>query len=158
MVRRRRYGGRRLGVDIAGSPIVWCQQHLQPPFKFVTTTSLPHLPFEDRHFDLVYAGSVFTHIADLADAWLLELRRIVRPGGIVFLTVHDNSFIEAVLETADTRRRGLADMVRAFDEETRLLTAGFGTFVLGRTRELVPLGKRRCSTTPDTSASTGAAT
>lgn len=63
------------GVDIAGSHILWCQQNLPAPFKFATTTSFPHLPFEDNYFDLIYAGSVFTHIADLAESWLLELRQ-----------------------------------------------------------------------------------
>jgi ubiquinone/menaquinone biosynthesis C-methylase UbiE len=69
------------GVDISAEHIIWCQQRLSPPFNFATITTAPHLPFEDRYFDLIFAGSVFTHIADLADAWLLELKRIVKPGG-----------------------------------------------------------------------------
>jgi len=87
------------GVDIAGSHILWCERNLSPPFKFATTTSFPHLPFEDNYFDLVYAGSVFTHIADLAEAWLLELKRIVRPGGKLFLTVQDEGTMQ--LYTSD---------------------------------------------------------
>jgi SAM-dependent methyltransferase len=75
------------GVDIAAELVVWCQQNLSPPFRFATTTSFPHLPFEDRYFDLIYASSVFTHIADLADAWLLELKRLLRPGGRLFATI-----------------------------------------------------------------------
>jgi SAM-dependent methyltransferase len=69
------------GVDISAPHIVWCQENLNPPFNFATVTTQPHLPFEDRYFDLIYCASVFTHIDDLADAWLLELRRIMRPGG-----------------------------------------------------------------------------
>jgi len=88
-----RDGGEVWGVDISGAHMIWCQQHLSPPFKFATSTSFPHLPFEDGYFDLVYAGSVFTHIADLAEAWLLELRRIVRPGGNLYVTVHDEHTI-----------------------------------------------------------------
>ena len=56
------------GVDIRMESILWCQQNLSPPFKFATITTTPHLPFEDRTFDLICAGSVFTHIDDLADA------------------------------------------------------------------------------------------
>lgn len=82
------------GTDISAPHIEWCQQYLNPPFHFVTTTTMPHLPFEDRYFDLIYCGSVFTHIADLADAWILELRRILRPGGKLLITVHDNHTIE----------------------------------------------------------------
>src|SRR6202035_4139054 len=65
------------GVDIDGRGIVWCQEHLTPPFIFATVTTAPHLPFEDRYFDLIYCGSVFTHIDDLADAWFLEIKRIM---------------------------------------------------------------------------------
>jgi SAM-dependent methyltransferase len=77
------------GVDISAEHIIWCQQHLSPPFNFAAVTTSPHLPFEDGYFDLIYCGSVFTHIADLADAWLLELKRIARPGGKLYVTVHD---------------------------------------------------------------------
>lgn len=53
-----------------------------PSFRFVTTTTLPHLPFADGYFHMIHAGSVFTHIADLAEAWLLEIRRVLaRAGG-----------------------------------------------------------------------------
>ena len=82
------------GVDIVAENIIWCQQHLSPPFRFATVTTLPHLPFEDHYFDLVLAGSVFTHIEDLPDAWLLELRRVLRPGGRIFITVSDRHTIE----------------------------------------------------------------
>ena len=61
---------------------------------FTTTTTYPHLPFEDNTFDLIYSGSVFTHIADLGDAWLLELRRILCRGGRLYITVHDQHTIE----------------------------------------------------------------
>jgi ubiquinone/menaquinone biosynthesis C-methylase UbiE len=63
------------------------------PLHFVTTTTAPHLPFEDDYFDLVYCGSVFTHISDLADAWLLEIRRILRTGAYAYITIHDNKSV-----------------------------------------------------------------
>jgi SAM-dependent methyltransferase len=81
--------GETWGCDISGDHIHWAQQNLRPPFRFFTCTSLPTLPFADGQFDLVYAGSVFTHVGDLAQAWLLELRRVLRPGGHAYLTVHD---------------------------------------------------------------------
>lgn len=85
------------GVDIHAERIVWCKQHLSPPFRFATTTLFPHLPFEDNYFNLIYAGSVFTHIDDLADSWLLELRRVLRPGGRLYITIHDNNTIDIVV-------------------------------------------------------------
>ena len=82
------------GTDISAEHILWCKRHLQPPFHFATTTKVPHLPFEDRSFRLIYCGSVFTHIDDLADAWLLELRRILATDGRLYLTIHDEHTIE----------------------------------------------------------------
>ena len=79
------------GIDISAPSIYWCKQYLTPPFHFATTTTIPHLPFEDRYFTLVCHGSVFTHIDDLADAWLLELRRVLAPGGRIYLTIHDRT-------------------------------------------------------------------
>lgn len=72
------------GTDISAEHIYWCREYLSPPFHFVTSTIYPHLPFEDNYFDLVYAGSVFSHIDDLADAWLLELRRITKKRVFVY--------------------------------------------------------------------------
>lgn len=77
------------GTDINAEDIAWCQNYLSPPFNFFTTTTLPHLPFEDRYFDFIYAGSVFTHIDDLAVPWLLELRRILKYQGLAYITIHD---------------------------------------------------------------------
>jgi SAM-dependent methyltransferase len=82
------------GVDITADHIHWCQEHLCPPFHFATTTLHPHLPFEDRYLGFVFAGSVFTHLGDLADAWFQELRRVLRPGGRLYVTLHDKHTVE----------------------------------------------------------------
>lgn len=82
------------GVDINANNIIWCQQYLSSHFKFSNTTRLPHLPFEDNHFNLIYAGSVFTHLDNLADTWLLELRRILKPKGKLYITIADNHSIQ----------------------------------------------------------------
>ncbi|WP_207432058.1 class I SAM-dependent methyltransferase [Sabulibacter ruber] len=82
------------GSDINARYINWCQQNFDDPFFFLTNTTAPHLPFEDNSFDLVYCGSVFTHITDTADAWFLELRRILRKGGYAYLTIHDEHTLD----------------------------------------------------------------
>jgi ubiquinone/menaquinone biosynthesis C-methylase UbiE len=87
------------GTDISAEHILWCKRNLSPPFRFATTTKVPHLPFEDRSFRLIYCGSVFTHIDDLADAWLLELSRILTPDGRLYVTIHDNHTIRLMEET-----------------------------------------------------------
>lgn len=87
------------GVDINETSIIWCQQHLTPPFRFAPCSTLPHLPFEDGRFGFVYATSVFSHISEMVTSWLLELRRTVRPGGHLFITIMDQSYVRRVQES-----------------------------------------------------------
>lgn len=82
------------GADVLGPDVAWARDALHDWFHVVLTTRLPHLPFSDGYFDFVYACSVFTHIDDLADAWLLELRRITKPGGWLYITVKDETAIQ----------------------------------------------------------------
>jgi SAM-dependent methyltransferase len=120
------------GVDISERHMYWCQQHLSPPFLFATTTSFPHLPFEDCYFDFVYAGSVFTHIADLAETWLLELKRVTRPGGKLYLTVHDEHTIDLITSESSPWQE-FREMLRAADKEIQCLASGFSLFTINRT-------------------------
>jgi SAM-dependent methyltransferase len=82
------------GVDIWASAIRWCEENLSPPFRFATTTLNPHLPFEDRSFGLVFAGSVWTHIDDHSTAWALEVHRLLRPGGYFYFSINDRSAVK----------------------------------------------------------------
>lgn len=118
------------GVDISARHITWCQQHLSPPFLFATTTTFPHLPFEDKYFDLVYCGSVFTHITDLADAWFLELRRVLRKGGYAYVTIHDKSTLDLLFTKYKDNKscREFINMVHRFDKETSILSQDYGSF------------------------------
>jgi SAM-dependent methyltransferase len=117
------------GVDINGTGMIWCQQHLSPPFKFATTTSFPHLPFEDNYFDFIYSFSVFTHICDLAEAWLLELRRILRHGGLLYLTVHDNHTIDILNKN---RELGLYQQLREAEKLLSFKDSDFALFTVNR--------------------------
>jgi len=93
------------GTDIDGSAIAWAKEHFSPPFNFVTCTVYPHLPFEDRKFSFIYGGSVFTHIRHLEDFWLLELNRILRPGGVMVFTILDESSVEWIRDNPGGPRR-----------------------------------------------------
>lgn len=121
--------GERWGCDIKGAAIAWCQQHLSPPMHFAATTTLPHLPFDDGYFDLVYCGSVFTHIIDLPDAWFLELRRIIRSGGYGYVTVFDRHALGLVLDPVFERQnatlRWFVEQLRSFDGRTGAFATDF---------------------------------
>ena len=82
------------GIDTSSDCIFWCKRNLSPPFLFATGTVVPQLPFEDGYFRLAYCGSVFTHIDDLAEAWLLELRRVLARDGRLYLTIHDEHTVD----------------------------------------------------------------
>jgi len=118
------------GVDIDAESILWCQRHLSPPFHFATTTKVPHLPFADASFRFVYCGSLFTHIDDLADSWLLELRRILAPDGRLYLTLHDEHTI-ALLESGRYARSEMAQGLRA-SPTYQAAKSGFAMFTIGR--------------------------
>lgn len=61
------------------------------------------LPFEDASFDMVWAGEVVTHVADLAPL-LSEVRRVVRPEGRVLVTVPDHSPVRLLALALSPRR------------------------------------------------------
>lgn len=84
------------GMDISAPHINWLKTNISPPFFFGLNTTIPHLPFSDSHFGLIYCGSLFTHIDDLAESWFLELRRLLKPGGVLFCTVHDENTLTAL--------------------------------------------------------------
>ena len=121
------------GVDIGAKYISWCQQHLSPPFLFAMSTTSPHLPFEDNYFDLIYCGSVFTHISDLADTWFLELRRILRRGGHAYITIHDKRTVELLFTkyAASKDHSTFVEEVREAAERTSVLSQDYASFSYG---------------------------
>jgi SAM-dependent methyltransferase len=70
----------------------WCTRNL--PFASVSRSSaLPPLSHETAAFHLVYAVSVFTHLTERAQLlWMGELARVIRPGGLLLLTVHGDRY------------------------------------------------------------------
>jgi SAM-dependent methyltransferase len=75
------------GVDIDGPSIAWLQANTSPTLRAVCCDELPRLPYPDGCFDLVYALSVFTHLVQHWAGWLLELRRVLKPDGLLLATV-----------------------------------------------------------------------
>jgi SAM-dependent methyltransferase len=84
--------GRLHGCDYDAAAIAWMERHA--PFARVALNGLrPPLPYASGAFDLVYALSVFTHLpVDLQRAWMAELRRVLRPGGVLVLTTMGERF------------------------------------------------------------------
>jgi SAM-dependent methyltransferase len=83
------------GVDIDPDAIRWTQAHI-PWASTSVNRELPPLACEDAAFDLIYCHSVFTHLdRHYQDAWLAELRRVLRPGGTgIFSVSGEHPFAE----------------------------------------------------------------
>jgi ubiquinone/menaquinone biosynthesis C-methylase UbiE len=81
-----------------------------PDLEFTHSDFHPPLPFNQGEFDAVYDVSVFTHLTETAQmTWLKELRRVVKPGAPVIMTVHGQY---AVWHMARQDRGILDEMVR----------------------------------------------
>lgn len=84
-------GGRFQGSDLNPRLAGWCAAHL--PGRYGRNGLRPPLRQESRSLDLVYAYSVLTHLREpAARAWLQELARVLRPGGLALLSFHDESY------------------------------------------------------------------
>jgi len=96
------------GCDIDPACIAWNTENLGRSISFVVNDYAPPLPFESEKFDLVYALSVFTHIDTHWASWLLELDRILAPGGVVVASIMSEGMCEAVSgEVWDESRVGM---------------------------------------------------
>ena len=77
-----------LGCDINRLHVEWCNTYLPDSISTFQNHSVPSLPIESNSIDIVSAYSVFSHIEAMETTWLMEIRRILRPGGIAWITVH----------------------------------------------------------------------
>lgn len=89
MSRFRQNGRCPIGIDVVPERVALAAHHGP-----VAIASGLQLPFADEGFDLIYIQHVLHHIGDVAQA-LAEVRRCLRPGGVLFLieTVEDNLII-----------------------------------------------------------------
>ncbi len=113
------------GSDYNRRSIAWCRAHL-PGITFLENSLAPPVPVADGYFDLVFCRSVFTHLsAEMHERWIAELRRVVRPDGIVVVTTHGDAYRPRL--TAQERARYDAGelVVRMLAGEGRKLFAAF---------------------------------
>jgi 2-polyprenyl-3-methyl-5-hydroxy-6-metoxy-1,4-benzoquinol methylase len=84
------------GLDIDRDNIDWCQQNLTYA-RFAEVPLFPPSPIADGQFDLLYGISVFTHLTREAfEAWRDEVYRMVRPGGLVLVTINRGAALARV--------------------------------------------------------------
>jgi SAM-dependent methyltransferase len=91
------------GCDYNSDLVEWCDGNL--PFLRATVNDLePPLPYVGGSFDLVYAMSVLSHLSEpLQQAWIAEFHRILRPGGLLLVSVLGDACADRLTE--EQRRR-----------------------------------------------------
>jgi SAM-dependent methyltransferase len=89
LIRHARMGfSEVVGCDINRAHIDWIGRHLPSDVMAFQNSSIPTLPLPASSVDVISAFSVFTHVECFDTTWLMELRRILRPGGVAWLTIH----------------------------------------------------------------------
>lgn len=95
------------GVEFAKKYIV--EQQLEKQIEAKLEDVAKALPYEDNHFDYVYARLVLHYLPkDVLASTLAELHRVLKPGGKCFVVVRSTKCPDAVREDA------------VFDPETNL--------------------------------------
>lgn len=80
------------GTDYNNRSIKWCSENL-PNISFNHNSLKADLPYENGSFDVIYGISIFTHLSEqMHYNWYKELYRILRPGGILFITTQGDNF------------------------------------------------------------------
>jgi SAM-dependent methyltransferase len=98
------------GADIDAEAIAWNRGHLAHIAKFDCNALMPPLAFPDAFFDVIYSVSVFTHLPEeMQFAWLAELRRVLKPGGVLVASLHGERYWSADPSVkAEVESRGFA--------------------------------------------------
>ncbi len=98
-------------ADINPQHIRWLQTHFPQNPKSILVQETPGLPIADNSLDFVCAFSVFTHIDEQETGWLAELRRVLRPSGLAYFTVHNDDTWRAMSQL-DASNRLVRSMLR----------------------------------------------
>lgn len=117
------------GTDVDADSIDWCKANIDG-IDFHVNALDPPLAFADENqFDLAFANSVFTHIPlETQQAWIAELYRVMRPGGIFICTVLGRMYQQKMLTAA---QRDELQKVGHFQLDSTSEQASVSTQIIG---------------------------
>jgi SAM-dependent methyltransferase len=93
------------GCDSNPVALEWCADNL-PFARFAVNALESPLDYDMEAFDVIYALSVFTHLPQrLQSHWMSEMRRVLKPGGVLVVSLHGNALFSKLnrAERADYR-------------------------------------------------------
>lgn len=86
------------GTDYNADSINWCRENLKD-INFNLNKLEADLPYENGFFDVIYGLSIFTHLSEkMHFDWFDELYRVLKPGGIMFITTQGDNYISKLTD------------------------------------------------------------
>ncbi len=113
------------GTDYNPDYVQWCRTAIKG-VHFLQNDLHPPVALPDASCDLIYGISIFTHLsADSHIEWIRELYRLLKPGGVLLITVQGEKargkLLPAEQEVFDSG--GL--VIRSFEKEGNRMFAAF---------------------------------
>lgn len=113
------------GIDYNDNYIKWCQSAIEG-VRFSLVNINPPTAFPDSYFDFIIGLSVFTHLSEENHfKWITELSRMLRPGGILYVTTQGESYARKLLISEKKRFDGGLLVLRAKIKEGNRLYSAF---------------------------------
>ena len=136
------YSGKLCGCDVDRRHVEFIQSRLD--FMEARVSGIhPPLPFSSDQFDAVISISVFSHLSEPSqDEFLKDLRRVSRPGAVLFLSVHG----ERALSRAQKEEfiwKMISVAPEPFETAKKCFAAGKHAFILQHGHLTTATGPRR---------------
>ncbi|MBU2605869.1 MAG: class I SAM-dependent methyltransferase [Alphaproteobacteria bacterium] len=114
------------GFDVQERLLAFARQHVAG-CHYSVSDPFPPIHAENNTFDMIYAFSVFSHLpANVADQWIDEFARVLKPGGIACLTTRPRAHIDRPSTKAakESKAGAFSAMYSAREENLKRYDAG----------------------------------
>tara|TARA_B100000780_G_C21097519_1_gene442720 strand:+ start:99 stop:947 length:849 start_codon:yes stop_codon:yes gene_type:complete len=125
------------GTDIDPSTIEWVATNYPKINSSVNSPSDP-LNFNDKHFDLIYTVSTFSHFSKTdVDFWLSELSRVIKDDGIFIPTIEGMGAIDLISDETKVD----VELIKEELENTGIFYKNYNWLNTLQNRDIAPLHK-----------------